>query len=43
MADLVKQAEKGGIKKIVVGVVVKHGPKVLILHRKPEDFMGWAA
>lgn len=38
--DLIKKAEKEGINRFVVGAIITKENKILLLKRKPEDFMG---
>jgi 8-oxo-dGTP diphosphatase len=39
-AQLVHEAEADGIQQIVVGAVIQHDGRVLILRRSEDDFMG---
>lgn len=39
-AQLVHEAEADGIQQIVVGAVIQHDDRVLILRRSKNDFMG---
>ncbi len=38
--ELIDNAKKEGIQKVVVAGVIKEGNKILLLERKKEDFMG---
>ncbi len=38
--ELLEKAKKAGIKRLVVGAVIKHRARTLLLRRKAEDFMG---
>lgn len=37
---LTSEAERDGVQQLVVGAVVQHGNKVLLLQRPEDDFMG---
>ncbi|WP_459547140.1 NUDIX hydrolase [Nocardia sp. X0981] len=38
--DLVTEAERDGVQQLVVGAVVEHNGRILLLHRPGDDFMG---
>lgn len=40
LAELTAEAERDGVRQFVVGAVVHHGGKVLLLKRPEDDFMG---
>ncbi len=40
VAGLAADAEAAGIAKFVAAAVIEHDGRVLLLRRKPEDFMG---
>jgi 8-oxo-dGTP diphosphatase len=39
-AQLAREAEADGIQQVVVGAVIQHDGRVLILRRSADDFMG---
>ncbi|TLF58765.1 NUDIX domain-containing protein [Nocardia cyriacigeorgica] len=38
--DLTTQAERDGVQQLVVGAVVEHDGRILLLRRRGDDFMG---
>ncbi|MGI5216899.1 NUDIX hydrolase [Nocardia sp. CA-290969] len=40
LEDLTTQAERDGVQQLVVGAVVEHNERVLLLRRPGNDFMG---
>lgn len=40
LADLTAEADRNGVQQFIVGAVVQHGGKVLLLQRPRDDFMG---